>query len=158
LIDVRGNPTEVSNRRVEDEMRIPVAEAMHTSRNTNKKALKREKVARTANIAKNTAANTQPATPQSTSTPATPAPAPASTRKTEFDKRAPTRRLNDIVQAPPNLTKLPRGASKRTAQGGGAVAFKTNGVISMAQKQKMEEEREKAIQRYRELKERRAAA
>lgn len=142
----------VKNRRVEDEMRIPVAEAMHTSRNVNKRALKREKKAAAA--AKTTHA------PNPSLTPGIPPPAPAPVhdrppRKTEFDQKARTTRLNDIVQAPPNLTKLPRGA---TAKGGGVGSVKTNGIVSMAQKQRMEEERERAIQKYRELKELRAAA
>jgi hypothetical protein len=58
------------------------------------------------------------------------------------------RRLNDIVQAPPELKKLPRGAAKSTT----SKSTKSDGVVSMVQKQMMEVERERAVARYRELK------
>ncbi len=61
------------------------------------------------------------------------------------------RRLNDIVTAPPVLKKLPRGASNA-----GAKYSKAGGLLSMAQRAMMEAERENAIQRYREMKERQA--
>ncbi|KAG8214811.1 hypothetical protein J3R82DRAFT_9957 [Butyriboletus roseoflavus] len=54
------------------------------------------------------------------------------------------RRLNDIAQEPPVIKKLPRGATKNDAA--------PSGVLSMAQKAMMEEERDKAIRHYRELK------
>lgn len=54
------------------------------------------------------------------------------------------RRLNDIAQEPPIIKKLPRGASKNDAA--------PSGVLSTAQKAMMEEERDKAIRHYRELK------
>ncbi|KIK98534.1 hypothetical protein PAXRUDRAFT_670604 [Paxillus rubicundulus Ve08.2h10] len=53
------------------------------------------------------------------------------------------RRLNDIAQEPPEIKKIPRGATK---------SDRTTGVLSMAQKAMMDEEREKAIKHYRELK------
>ncbi|KAG6375939.1 hypothetical protein JVT61DRAFT_2810 [Boletus reticuloceps] len=53
------------------------------------------------------------------------------------------RRLNDVAQEPPLIKKLPRGAKHDAAP---------SGVLSMAQKVMMEEERDKAIRRYRELK------
>jgi hypothetical protein len=58
------------------------------------------------------------------------------------------RRLNDIAQEPPQFGKLPRGAqsSKDSSQA------KVVGILSMAQKAMMEEERENVIKRYRELK------
>lgn len=56
------------------------------------------------------------------------------------------KRLNDIAQAPPEFKKLPRGASSLPGIG------KRDGVLSMAQEVMMEQEREKAIARYRELK------
>ncbi|KAL1718604.1 hypothetical protein EV715DRAFT_200562 [Schizophyllum commune] len=71
------------------------------------------------------------------------------------------RRLNDIAQAPPDLKKLPRGAKKAAgamltfvSTGSGATMGhtpKSDGVVSMAQKVMMEQEREKAIERYRLL-------
>jgi hypothetical protein len=68
------------------------------------------------------------------------------------------RRLNDVAMAPPELKKLPRGAAKRSASGGKAKAGATAaaGVLSMAQRAMMEVERENAIRRYREMKERKA--
>jgi len=54
------------------------------------------------------------------------------------------KRLNDIAQAPPEFKKLPRGASSAIG--------KKESVLSMSQKLMMEQEREKAIVRYRELK------
>ena len=72
------------------------------------------------------------------------------------------RRLNDIATAPPELKRLPRGATTRKQRGGGggdgdgggkAKAGKA-GVLSMAQRVMMEAERENVIRRYREMKER----
>lgn len=54
------------------------------------------------------------------------------------------RRLNDIAQEPPTIKKHPRGAAKNDAA--------PSGVLSLAQMAMMEEERDKAIRRYRELK------
>ena len=76
-------------------------------------------------------------------------------RPTEFQKNSTSapRRLNDVAQAPPEFSKLPRrakdGASSSKATSG------REGVLSMKQKLMMEAEREKAIVRYRALKERR---
>ena len=73
----------------------------------------------------------------------------------KVDTSAP-KRLNDIAEAPPELKKLPRKAKKLAAMGGaakgsGASSLK-EGVLSMAQKARMEEERERAIRLYREMK------
>lgn len=54
------------------------------------------------------------------------------------------RRLNDIAQEPPIIKKHPRGAAKNDAV--------PSGVLSLAQKAMMEEERDKVIRHYRELK------
>ena len=64
------------------------------------------------------------------------------------------RRLNDIAMAPPELKKLPRGATKHLSRGGGKAG--ASGVLSMAQRVMMEAERENAIKRYRDMKERKA--
>jgi hypothetical protein len=61
------------------------------------------------------------------------------------------RRLNDVAMAPPELKKLPRGAAKQRSSAGGKAKA---GVLSMAQRAMMEVERENAIRRYREMKER----
>ncbi|KAG1720781.1 hypothetical protein EDB19DRAFT_1646877 [Suillus lakei] len=58
------------------------------------------------------------------------------------------RRLNDIAQEPPRFGKLPRGARS----GKESSKEKVAGILSMAQKAMMEEERENIIKRYRELK------
>lgn len=58
------------------------------------------------------------------------------------------RRLNDIAQEPPRFGKLPRGARS----GKDSSKEKVTGILSMAQKAMMEEERENVIKRYRELK------
>ena len=66
------------------------------------------------------------------------------------------RRLNDIVQAPPEIKALPRKAKKLATQGSikmnGGTKSLSEGVLSMAQKAMMEEERERAIKLYREMK------
>lgn len=69
----------------------------------------------------------------------------------EFPKASTSapRRLNDIAQAPPEITNVPRGARQLPKKD------KSSGVLSMAQKVMMEEERERAIKHYRELKTRR---
>lgn len=61
------------------------------------------------------------------------------------------KRLNDIVQAPPELTtaRLKRQCSERSSLS----ESEDRGVISIAQKRMMEIEREKVIKRYRALKE-----
>ena len=98
---------------------------------------------------------------------ASPSPLPSATARHNDDDRpkefattssAAPRRLNDIAIAPPELKKLPRGAAKRSLSGGKAKAGATAaaGVLSMAQRAMMEVERENAIRRYREMKERKA--
>lgn len=77
-----------------------------------------------------------------------PVPAPAPPRKLEFEK-APTRRLNDVVEAPPTLTSLPRNASKARSSD----VFGKSDILPPGYRRMMELEREKAIKRYRELKE-----
>jgi hypothetical protein len=73
-------------------------------------------------------------------------------RPTEFQSSSTSapRRLNDIAQAPPDFKKLPRGVKD-----GAKMTSGRDGVLSMKQKLMMEEEREKAIARYRALKEQR---
>lgn len=69
------------------------------------------------------------------------------------------KRLNDIVQAPPQIKQLPRKAKKLAAAGGTpktGVSLK-DGVLSMAQKAMMEEERDRVIRLYREMKRRKGS-
>jgi hypothetical protein len=63
------------------------------------------------------------------------------------------RRLNDIAMAPPELKKFLRGVKtkKHTSPAGAGAGA---GVLSMSQRVMMEAERESAIKRYREMKER----
>lgn len=91
-----------------------------------------------------------------------PEPVPAQDRvedqkepSTEFAKASTSapKRVNDIVQAPPQIKHLPRNAKKIVITSG--KGKKSEAVISMAQKAMMEAERENVIKRYRELKERR---
>ena len=57
------------------------------------------------------------------------------------------RRLNDIAKAPPEFKKFPRGASSSST-----ITGRADGVLSMSQKLMMDQERTRAIARYRELK------
>lgn len=68
-------------------------------------------------------------------------PAPSSIPK-EFSIALP-KRLNDVAQEPPEFKKFPRGAS--------SFSSKKGDILPMSQKLLMEKERERAIQRYREL-------
>jgi hypothetical protein len=83
---------------------------------------------------------------------------PARARATEFEtaRSSAPRRLNDIAQAPPSFTRLPkeRGSAAALARlkGEKRGISKAEGVISMVQRARMEEERERAVKRYRELK------
>jgi len=74
---------------------------------------------------------------------------------TEFEKASTSapKRINDIVQAPPQFKHLPRNAKKIVTTSG--KGKKSDAIVSMAQKAMMEAERENVIRRYRELKERR---
>jgi hypothetical protein len=81
--------------------------------------------------------------------------APERIRATEFAelKSSYPRRLNDIAQAPPTFKRIPKA---RQGDQKNATKKKAEGVLSMAQRAMMEKERENAIQRYRELKEKRS--
>ncbi|KAG8998401.1 hypothetical protein FRB90_012311 [Tulasnella sp. 427] len=72
--------------------------------------------------------------------------------KTEFEKRVDRRSVNDIAEAPPTLSALPRGAGASAAGKSVKASVESKLPVSAAQKRMMEEEREKAIERYRELK------
>ncbi|KIJ28174.1 hypothetical protein M422DRAFT_270578 [Sphaerobolus stellatus SS14] len=148
------------NRRVEEEMRVELSEAFQTSRTETRKARKtaaKEKAERIAKAQKPKAAP-EPSSPPppKPEPPKQPKHTQQANKMVEFGKATVGKRFNDIVQAPPTFTKLPRGAKKIEAQGGGK--SKKADVVSMAQKQMMDIEREKAIKHYRELKESRLAA
>jgi hypothetical protein len=152
-------------RRVEDHMRPLVRSAMRASAATERKEKKT-----TTTTTKDSNHKSQPSNasslPTSNARRNSKAPvkedAPSSTTARHDDDRpkefatvssAAPRRLNDIAMAPPELKKLPRGAA--TKRGGGGKAAKAGvQVLSMAQRVMMETERENAIRRYREMKER----
>ncbi|KAG8821598.1 hypothetical protein FRC17_009779, partial [Serendipita sp. 399] len=78
-------------------------------------------------------------------------------RKTEFEtvtSQLP-KRLNDVVTAPPDLSALTKGKTLNPGPRVAAEAFGKKDVIPPEQRRMMEIEREKAVKRYRELKERR---
>ncbi|KAI0640734.1 hypothetical protein C8Q79DRAFT_920788 [Trametes meyenii] len=155
------------NRRVEDSMRHSVREAMQ---NSSAKMRKNRKEELSQNPTK------APSDPQlksrvrngdasgSDEDEDDDAPSRPAKRKDEkpreFEKLSSSapKRLNDIVQAPPQLKKLPRKAKKLAAQGQGSAQKSEgakslrDGLLSMAQKAMMEEERERVIRMYREMK------
>ncbi|KAF8636216.1 hypothetical protein AX17_003702 [Amanita inopinata Kibby_2008] len=160
-----GEPIQHFNRRVEDDMRPIVKSAIQASRATVRQSFRAETEAR-----KNAKASKQ-----STNRPSSPSPPPTSENELpnrnsslslamagskskipdqpkDFEKLSTSapRRLNDIAQAPPTLTALPRGAKKLLQQNSDFA--KRSGVLSMAQKSMIEKEREKIIQKYRLIK------
>ncbi|KAF8648985.1 hypothetical protein AX16_006099 [Volvariella volvacea WC 439] len=140
-------------RRVENDMRPLVKAAMRTSLAVTRKARKDLLEAKTEKAQKKSGTGKQ-SVPRDGSDvekeKLNPTKEKHSTRPKEFEtlKTSAPRRLNDIVQAPPEIKRLPRGADQKTAKSG---VGKHDGVVSMAQKAMMEEEREKAIARYRAL-------
>ncbi|KAG2130785.1 uncharacterized protein EDB93DRAFT_1243220 [Suillus bovinus] len=158
------------NKRVESNMMPLIRTAMQQSSAQVRRVQKREieqGVAQPAAQVKtiNNASRadvSNPSPPPSTNTPPSRADAldlspPASTpqrqprdKPKEFrvSSTSAPRRLNDIAQEPPRFDKLPRGAQS----GKDSSKEKVVGILSMAQKAMMEEERENVIKRYRELK------
>ncbi|KAI8985666.1 hypothetical protein BD414DRAFT_537158 [Trametes punicea] len=155
------------NRRVEDAMRHSVREAMQASsakmrkarkeeltRKEAKSASKRRSRSRSQGRSEGDASDSDGERRRSSSH----RPETKDDKPKDFEKVSTSapRRLNDIVQAPPELKKLPRKAKKLAEQGvtkksEGAKTLR-EGVLSMAQQAMMEEERERAIRLYRELK------
>ncbi|KAH7927640.1 hypothetical protein BV22DRAFT_1006533 [Leucogyrophana mollusca] len=143
------------NKRVESGMMPVVKSAMQRSSAQSRKAKKSELQAKevashTTNKSKKDK-NRDPSPSQPSSTNAATGSSLERPKEFRVASTASPRRLNDIAQAPPEFTRLPRGADQKSSK----VKDKTTGVLSMAQKAMMEEEREKAIRRYRELKARR---
>jgi len=157
------------NRRVEDAMRPEVRSAMKASSSRAKKVRKEEEAARAEKVtsSKKDAPSKRDAGDEN--------PAPESAKKIsakgkeravaenddqpkDFQRLSTSapRRLNDIVQAPPELKKPPRGVAKIAAakDESGKVDPKSlkEGVMSMAQKAMMEEERLRVVKLYREMK------
>ena len=158
-------------------MRPLVRDAVQTSAAVARKVKKEEELEKEARKASNSSkpARSASPTPQSKkkagkapaieeSDDEEPAPKPTKGRKAETDKpkdfatfkTSAPRRLNDIAEAPPEIKKLPRGAkaSKTADVGVKGSASLRDGVLSMAQKAMLEEERERVVKAYRELKKR----
>ncbi|KAG6896595.1 hypothetical protein C0992_007253 [Termitomyces sp. T32_za158] len=148
-----GESIQHFNRRVEDDMRPLVKAAVQSSNTTVRNTFKAEKNAKNAKKAHNAKGDEETSETALKPIPAQVAePDKHANKAKEFlthSSSAP-RRLNDIAQAPPEFKRLPRGAVALDQGFGG----KRDGVLSMAQKQLMEKEREKAISRYREMKSR----
>ncbi|KAF8073374.1 hypothetical protein FPV67DRAFT_1409842 [Lyophyllum atratum] len=147
-----GESIQHFNRRVEDDMRPLVKSAVQSSNAVARSAQKAEKEAKgkKSKPPKEGEGEAAKSVRKTSPTPAVVVDKHANRAK-EFQTHSSSapRRLNDIAQAPPEFKKLPRGAAAASARvsGGG----KREGVLSMAQKQMMEKEREDAITRYREL-------
>lgn len=129
----------------------------HLVKNAVQSSLATTRKAKAEEIEKRKEKKKKAAAPERSPSPSPPPPPPSkhAGRPKEFEllSTSAPRRLNDIAQAPPELSlkKAPK-----TVIGDGR---KNAGVLSMAQKAMMEDEREKAIARYRQLKaERRGGA
>ncbi|KAG6853469.1 hypothetical protein C0991_004143 [Blastosporella zonata] len=154
LVIKPGESIQHFNRRVEDDMRPIVKAAFQTSNAAVRNTYKAEKEERIAKKTKGNAVKEDKEKPAKEA----PKPPPAAAadkhahKAKEFAQHSSSapRRLNDIAQAPPEFKHLPRGAAASQHEFGG----KRDGIISMAQKQMMEKERENAIARYREMKSR----
>lgn len=152
------------NRRVEDAMRADVRSAVRAGQANMRRQEATEKAERKDKL------ENQPSPVETNSTgkevtknvrthPSTSQQPGAKPRKTDFeslDSRAP-KRLNDIAQAPPDLSTLTAKADKLLAKDKKGEAFGKKDVVPPEQWRMMEIEREKAIKRYRELKERKVA-
>ncbi|KAI0653012.1 hypothetical protein C8Q70DRAFT_937970 [Cubamyces menziesii] len=156
------------NRRVEDAMRHSVREAMQISSAKMRKARKEELEEKSTKTTpdRRSRSKSRGRSDNDSGSDSDDGRAKPTSRRTgvkddkpkDFEKVSTSapKRLNDIVQAPPDLKKLPRKAKKLAEQGGikkgeGAKTLR-EGVLSMAQKAHMEEERERAIRLYREMK------
>ena len=174
LLSVCRVPHSGPFRRVEESMRPLVRDAMQTSAAVARKLKKEEELEKAAKKIKTSPAQTtapqksikgkhkadesgssededEPAKPSKTTKPTASQDRPK--EFATFSASAP-RRLNDIAEAPPELKKLPRGAKLRKAADTGVKSSVSlrEGVLSMAQKAMLEEERERVIKAYREMK------
>jgi len=178
LVDTQAQAIEIQpgeslkhfNRRVEDHMRPLVQSAMLASATTERKERKRKAAAASSSSASHTSTATTTTIKKASvkDTPSTTARRDNDDDNDDDDdddhrpkefavmSSAAPRRLNDIAMAPPELNKFPRGVktTKYNSPAAGAGAGAGAGVLSMAQRVMMEAERESAIKRYREMKER----
>jgi len=153
------------NRRVEDSLRGSIRSAVKSSAVKQREARKEKELTNKSNKS----SKSFPSHPSQSSTGKPAGRAEDSTTTTHTDKTAKQRavdftsistsaprRLNDIVQAPPDLKTLPRGAKKvsqvtKPTPSGSL----RDGVLSMAQRAMLDEERERVIKLYREMKKKR---
>lgn len=144
------------NRRVEDHMRPLVQSAMRASAATERNERRAVNGTPRESKARKDNKKSEAEGVIGTTTPFATAGDKHRDRPKEFAtiSSARPRRLNDIATAPPELKKLPRGASKLGAKHSAPARTKAAGVLSMAQRAMMETERENAIRRYREMRER----
>ncbi|KAI0073027.1 hypothetical protein K474DRAFT_278715 [Panus rudis PR-1116 ss-1] len=158
------------NRRVENSMRGTVRSAMQASSAVARKVRKEEEEqakqskskSKPPKLSRSRSKSQERDSDSDTSPDSRPTPQPQPKPKdfASLSTSAP-KRLNDIVQAPPEIKKLPRGAKKKAEEreaGKGEKKSLKEGVMSMAQKAMMEEERERAIRLYREMKKKREGA
>ncbi|KIM36536.1 hypothetical protein M413DRAFT_288345 [Hebeloma cylindrosporum] len=144
-----GESMQHFNRRVEDDLRPLVKSAAQSARALSRNVAREEHEARLA-AKKAKKEKGKPSVSETPSKPRDHSPPPPEDKFTgrvkEFQTSSSSapKRLNDVAQAPPEFKKLPRGASSAIG--------KRDAVLSMSQKVMMEQEREKAIVRYRELK------
>ena len=133
---------------MEDDLRPLVKSATQSARVLARNVAREDGARRAAKSSKKEKNN--PPTPEKAPQTRDPSPPPPEAKFTGRVKDFQTtsssapKRLNDIAQAPPEFKKLPRGVLSATG--------KREGVLSMSQKVMMEQERENAITRYRELK------
>lgn len=145
-------------RRVEDDMRPLVKDAIQTSRALLRGSLKTQIEAKAERKlqSKKAASTDEPKDTQKSkhasivSPESVPKPQPSPIKEFTKSNTSAPRRLNDIAQAPPDLNH-PRLAAKVKAAHGSLAYGKREGVVSMAQKLMMEQERDRVIKRYREL-------
>jgi len=136
---------------VEDDLRPLVKSAAQSARVLSRNIAKEEHDARLALAAKKSKkakgkrpVSETPPKPRDRSPPPPEDKFTGRVKEFQIPSSSAPKRLNDIAQAPPEFKKLPRGVSSAIG--------KRDGVLSMSQKVMMEQEREKAIARYRELK------
>ncbi|KAF8342725.1 uncharacterized protein EI90DRAFT_3030021 [Cantharellus anzutake] len=138
-----GESLESFDRRVEDSFRSGDFQAVRKAKRTEIKTKKEvSKKSKNSNSKLESTTSTPPSNPQITLPSQTP-------RKTEFDTLPKFTRLNDVVLAPPTLKPATRKAPQRDNI--------AKDVLSLKDKQDIEEERERVIRRYRELKEEKRA-
>lgn len=147
-------------RRVESSLRGTVRDAMQVSAAHGRKAKKEAEEAKKAAAASKSQRSYENTTKSKSTA------VDAVDSQSQKERNGPTeftavrtsapRRLNDIVQAPPELKKLPRGAKSKHLLGGREDGPQSrslrDGALTMARKAMLEEERKRAVRMYREMK------